>query len=51
MKLSDEYLPMAVQTDLGNGDKMTMLYARWGEPVDVAAPAASEVGTFQMPTG
>ncbi len=51
MKLSDGYLPMTVETDLGNGEKMTMIYARWGEPVDVKAPAASEVGTFQMPTG
>lgn len=51
MKLSDEYLPMTLQTDLGKGDKMTMIYSRWGEPVDIKAPAASEVGTFQMPTG
>ncbi len=51
LALGDDLLPRSVQTDLGNGEKMTMMYARWGEPVDVKAPAASEVGTFQMPTG
>ncbi len=30
---------------------MTMTYSKWGEPVTVTAPPASEVGTFEVPKG
>ncbi|MBM6400143.1 hypothetical protein [Phycicoccus sonneratiae] len=49
MSVDAEGLPVTVAMDMG-GEKMTITYSKWGEPVEVKAPAASEVGTFQMPT-
>ncbi len=42
-------LPQKMSMTL-SGESMDMTFTKWGEPVDVSAPAASEVGTFTMPT-
>lgn len=49
MSFDAEGLPQTVTTDLA-GQKLVMTYSKWGEPVTVEAPPASEVGTFEMPT-
>lgn len=49
MSFDAEGLPQTVTTDLA-GQKLVMKYSKWGEPVTVEAPPASEVGTFEMPT-
>ncbi|MBT9256369.1 hypothetical protein KMZ32_17660 [Phycicoccus sp. MAQZ13P-2] len=49
MTLDAEGLPVTVDMDMG-GEKMSITYSKWGEPVTVEAPPASEVGTFEMPT-
>lgn len=42
-------LPQKMTMDL-SGQTMEMSFSKWGEPVSIAAPPASEVGTFAMPT-
>jgi hypothetical protein len=42
-------LPQKMQMDL-SGQSMEMSFSKWGETVSIAAPPASEVGTFAMPT-
>lgn len=49
MSVDAEGLPTTVAMDMG-GEKISITYSKWGEPVSVKAPAASEVGTFEMPT-
>ncbi|QKE83815.1 hypothetical protein [Arthrobacter sp. NEB 688] len=49
MSFDAEGLPQTVTTDLA-GQKLVMTYSKWGEPVTVQAPPASEVGTFELPT-
>ncbi|GIL37411.1 hypothetical protein [Phycicoccus sp. DTK01] len=49
MSFDAEGLPQTVTTDLA-GQKLVMKYSKWGEPVTVEAPPASEVGSFEMPT-
>lgn len=51
MSVDAEGLPTTVAMDMGGDNNITITYSKWGEPVEVKAPAASEVGTFQMPTG
>lgn len=38
-------LPLEMVVDMP-GSVMTMTYSKWGEPVTISAPPASEVGTF-----
>jgi hypothetical protein len=49
MTLDKDQLPVSITMDV-SGQSMKMTYSKWGEPVDVKAPAASEVGTFELPT-
>ena len=49
LSLDADDLPVAMSMDV-SGQALTMTYSKWGEPVDVAAPAASDVGTFELPT-
>ncbi len=49
LSLDADDLPVAMSMD-ASGQALTMTYSTWGEPVDIAAPAASDVGTFEPPT-
>ncbi|GGL32114.1 hypothetical protein H9L10_10105 [Phycicoccus endophyticus] len=49
LTVDGESLPTALSMDVG-GQTMTMTYSKWGEPVEVSAPPAAEVGSFEMPT-
>ncbi|MGG5260682.1 hypothetical protein [Phycicoccus avicenniae] len=49
LSIDAEGLPTKVVAGL-KGQAVTMEYSKWGEPVDIKVPAASEVGTFEMPT-
>ncbi|MBM6404812.1 hypothetical protein JQN72_11210 [Phycicoccus sp. CSK15P-2] len=48
MTLDAEGLPLSMGMDIA-GEAVTVTYSDWGKKVDIAAPPASEVGTFQMP--
>lgn len=48
MTLGKDGLPQKMDMKLG-AESMTMTYSKWGQPVKIAAPPASEVGTFSMP--
>lgn len=47
MVLNGAGLPQSLTTDFA-GTAMTVIYSKWGEPVDVKAPPASEVGTVDL---
>lgn len=49
LTIDAEGLPSTIVTGM-KGATVKMTYSKWGEPVDVKAPAASEVGTFELPT-
>ncbi|QIM20041.1 hypothetical protein G7075_00955 [Phycicoccus sp. HDW14] len=44
-----DQLPLTMSMDV-SGQALKMTYSKWGEPVSIKAPAASEVGTFELPT-
>lgn len=48
MSIDADALPVTFSMDLA-GEQLEMSYSKWGQKVDIEAPAASEVGTFQMP--
>lgn len=48
MSIDENALPVTFSMDIA-GEQLEMTYSKWGEPVDIKAPAASEVGTFEMP--
>ncbi|HMM97215.1 hypothetical protein [Phycicoccus sp.] len=51
LAVTDDYLPSSATVDLLEaGQRLVMTYSKWGEPVTVTVPPASEVGTFEMPT-
>lgn len=49
MTFDKEQLPTQVAMDV-SGQALKMVYSKWGQPVTIKAPAASEVGTFDFPT-
>ena len=40
-----------VTTQNGAKETMKVTYSKWGEPVSIQAPPASQIGTIPMPTG
>lgn len=50
LALDANNLPLSLTMDLGTSS-VDVTYSKWGDPVRVTAPPASEVGTFRMPTG
>ncbi|MGL5853167.1 MAG: hypothetical protein ACRCZD_20495 [Phycicoccus sp.] len=48
MTLGKDGIPVSATIDLGVVDTK-VVYSKWGEPVDLEAPPASEVGTFEAP--
>jgi hypothetical protein len=42
-------LPLKMTMNL-SGQSMDMVFSKWGEPVSISAPPASEVGTFSLPS-
>lgn len=49
MSVDETYLPTTLEMEL-SGQAIDMEYSKWGEPVDITAPKASDVGTFEIPT-
>ncbi len=47
--LDRDNLPTTMRLTLG-GQPATMTFTKWGEPVDISAPAASEIGRAVLPT-
>ncbi len=49
LTIGTDKLPQKMVMEV-SGQKMEMAFSKWGEPVSITAPPASEVGTFTMPT-
>ncbi|CCH77346.1 conserved exported hypothetical protein [Nostocoides japonicum T1-X7] len=47
--LDKDGLPRTMDTTV-SGQHVTVTMSKWGEPVDISAPPAGEVGTFSMPS-
>ncbi|NHA67352.1 hypothetical protein [Phycicoccus flavus] len=49
MSFDEQDLPVTMSMEV-QSQSFEMTYSKWGEPVDIAAPPAKDVGTLELPT-